>query len=158
MSVFDPTSTDARPVSEPSPEPPRSSRTANGTFAPGNSSALRHGLYSRQVREALLPEQAEVRAALAEQRKAIEDDLGGADALSQMTRDLIGRYVELRLVGDFLAHQLATVGPLTGKGRTRAATSAWLAVVDRQNKLALTLGLERRTKRIPTLTEVLDGQ
>lgn len=158
MSVFDSTSTDARPVSEPSPEPAPAPRTAKGTFASGNSEALRHGLYSRQVREALLPEQAEARAALAEQRRAIEDDLGGTDALSQMTRDLIARYVELRLVGDFLAHQLATVGPLSGKGRTRAACTAYLSVVDRQNKLALTLGLERRTKRIPSLTEVLDGR
>lgn len=145
-------------IRSPFPEPPTSGRTRRGTFASGNSSALRHGLYSRQVREALLPEQAEARAALAEQRRAIEDDLGGADGLSQVTRDLIGRYCELRLIADFLAHQLATVGPLTGKGRTRAATTAYLAVVDRQNRLALTLGLERKAKRVPSLAEVMDGR
>ena len=141
----------------PSPEPPTPGRTSRGTFAPGNAHALRHGLYSRQMREALLPEQAEARAALAEQRKAIEDDLGGADALSALTRDLVGRYVELRLVCEFLAHQLATVGPLTGKGRQRAALTAYLAVVDRLNRLAVSLGLERKAKRVPTLAEVLDG-
>lgn len=139
----------------PSPEPPPSGRTRRGTFAPGNSSALRHGLYSRQVREALLPEQAEARAALAEQRKAIEDDLGGADALSTLTRDLIGRYVELRATADFIGQQLAVVGPMTGKGRTRALLSAFLSVVDRLNRLALSLGLERRQKRIDTIADIV---
>jgi hypothetical protein len=143
---------------QPSSEPAPSGRRANGTFAPGNAQALRHGLYSRQVREALLPEQAEARAAIAEQRRAIEEDLGGAESLSAITRDLIGRYVELRLIADFLAHQLAAVGPLTGKGRTRSALVAWLGVVDRQQKLAIALGLERKAKRVPSLAEVLDGK
>jgi hypothetical protein len=141
--------------SGPSPEPPTAGRRANGTFAPGNATALRHGLYSRQMREALLPEQAEARAAIAEQRRAIEDDLGGNEALSALTRDLIGRYVELRLVADFLGHQLATVGPLTGKGRQRAALTAYLAVIDRLNRLALSLGLERKAKRVDTIADIV---
>ena len=155
MTNFDRPLTDAA-APEPSPESAPTGRTSRGTFAPGNAHALRHGLYSRQMREALLPEQAEARAVLAEQRKAIEDDLGGNEALSALTRDLIGRYVELRLVADFLGHQLATVGPLTGKGRQRAALTAYLAVIDRLNRLALSLGLERKAKRVPSLAEVLD--
>jgi hypothetical protein len=138
----------------PKPETPASGRRADGTFAPGNTERLQHGLYSRQVRNALLPEQAEVLAALAEKRSAIERDLGGSEAVGALSRDLVDRYIELSVIADYLGQRLATEGPLTTKGRQRAALTAYLGVVDRVHRLAVSLGLERRTKPVNPLDAV----
>lgn len=142
------------PEAEPTSERPASGRRADGTFAPGNSASLRHGLFSRQVRGALLPEQAEVLAALAEKRTEIERDLGGADAVGALSRDLVSRYLELSVIADYLGQQLVIEGPLTTKGNQRAALTAYLSVVDRVHRIAMTLGLERKTKPVNPLEAV----
>lgn len=138
---------------EPSGELPAAGRLPNGTFAPGNTEALKHGARSVRVRAALLPEQAEALAALAEHRVEIERDLGGVEQLSALTRDMVSRYLELRTVADYLGHRIVTEGPLTTKGRQRAALSAFLGVVDRLQRVALTLGLERRQKPVVDFAE-----
>ncbi|MGE0361461.1 MAG: hypothetical protein AB7H93_12160 [Vicinamibacterales bacterium] len=139
------------PQGHPGPRPGHAPGT--GRFVRGNRDALTHGAYSRQVAGGLLPEQAELVAMLAEKREAIEQDLGGADALTELQRDLIERYTQLELI----AHRLAEVvvaAPLTAKGAKRAALSAFLAVTDRQQRLAMTLGLERRSRPINPLDAV----
>jgi hypothetical protein len=120
-----------------------------GALLPGNLRSLRHGGRSSRVPVGLMPQQADALAALAERRAELLVDLGGADQLSVVMRDLVQRYLELAMTADYLAANLQQLGPLTGKGRTRAALSAWLAVVDRQQKTAQLLGLERRAK--PTM-------
>ena len=54
-----------------------------------------------------------------------------------------------------LGENLMAEGALTAKGRRRAATSAYLAVLDRFLRLAQVVGLERRQKRVPSLSEVM---
>jgi hypothetical protein len=148
-----------RPDGEsPSSERPEDRRHVNGKFAAGNTAAMTHGAFSRQVRGALLPEQSEALAALDAERRLIEDDLGGAESLSVLTRDLVTRYQELSLVADHLGRKLVTEGPLTTKGHQRAALTAYLSVVDRLHRLAIALGLERKAKRVPSLTEVMRGE
>lgn len=117
---------------------------------------LRHGLRSRLLQAGALPSQAEAVAALAARQAEIEADLGGADALSRVHRDAIRDLLRLELVGDFLFERLTSEGPLTGKGRTRAALNAYLLVVDRITRLRHMVGLERRQKPVPTLREYLD--
>lgn len=102
----------------------------------------------------LLPEQAEARAALA---AAIVADLGGLEALTTVAAGMVERHARLELVDDYLFSNVQRLGPLTGKGRTRAALTAWLAVVDRLQKSAMVLGLERRARKIPSLAEVMNG-
>jgi hypothetical protein len=46
----------------------------------------------------------------------------------------------------------------TGKGNTRAKSTLWLQVVDRLQKSATTLGLERLAKRVPTPTEWMQSE
>ena len=127
-----------------------------GCWTSGNRASFKHGGRSAQVRGALLPEQAERFARLAERRQAIEQDLGGADALSQIGRDLVTRYLETSTIAEFLAGVLVANGPLTPRGRARSALNAFLQVLDRQHRLALALGLERRSKRLPSLHDYLD--
>ena len=133
----------------PSAKPP-----VSGRFQPGNTLALKHGLRSARVQAGLMPEQAEARAALAERVAAIVADLGGKDGLSALALGQIERHASLELVDEYLWENLQRHGPLTGKGRTRAALTAWLSVVDRLQKSATTLGLERRTKNANPLDAV----
>ena len=137
-----------RGESPPFEEHPASGRNPDGTFAPGNVAALTHGAHSRQVREAERPEQAPTRAQLATKRAAILEDLGGEAKVSQLQRDLVDRYLELDTVASWLGGNLIAVGPLTAKGRTRAALSAYVTTVDRVHRLAAALGLGRRAKQV----------
>jgi hypothetical protein len=67
---------------------------------------------------------------------------------------LADSFVELDAVRNYLGSRLAAEGPLTGKGRTRALLTAYLAVVDRQVRLAQVLGIERRAKPVDPLEAV----
>ena len=144
-------------LSLPSGELPASGRDGRGRFTAHNLAAFVHGGRSEQVRQALLPEQADGLTALAERRQELERDLGGHEHLSLLTRDMLGRYLELGLIGDYLAANILEHGVLT-KGRQRAAVSAFAAIVDRQQRLAQVLGLARRVKTVADLsiTEYLE--
>jgi hypothetical protein len=135
------------------------SRTDAGWFKPNNpggpGAPLVHGGRSKRVAAGLMPEQAEGRAALTERVAAIVADLGGSEALTALASGMVERHARLVLVDDFLFANLQRLGPLTGKGRTRAALTAWLAVVDRLQKSAMALGLERKARKIPSLAEVM---
>ena len=121
-----------------------SGRNPDGTFTRGNTASVTHGGRSRQVQRAQLPAQAERRHQLAEKRAAIVDDLGGEAVLSRLQLDLVNRYLELDTVASWLGGNLVAEGPLTAKGRSRAALSAYLTVVDRLQRVSTALGLARR--------------
>ncbi len=127
---------------------PSSGRNPDGTFARGNTSSLTHGGRSRQVQGAQLPEQADRRRHLAEKRAAIVADLGGEAALSRLQRDLVDRYVELDTVASWLGGHLVAEGPMTAKGRTRTALSAYVSVIDRVHRVSSALGLTRRPRAV----------
>jgi hypothetical protein len=129
-----------------------------GGWLPSNTGHLIHGGRSRQVRAGQLPEQAEAVAALAERHAEIVNELGGADALSIIKRDLVTRYLETAMIADYLASNVWQHGPLTGKGRTRAAVTAYLQVLDRQQKLAATIGIERQAKTIDLARALAEQQ
>jgi hypothetical protein len=101
-----------------------------------------------------LPEQAEARAALQERVDSILVDLGGGEGLSRVAIGLVERHARLELVADYLFENVQRLGPLTGKGNTRAALTNWLQVVDRLHRSATTLGLERRSKPINPIDAV----
>jgi hypothetical protein len=156
------------PTDTAAPSPPRgecraSGRGARGRFAAGNpygeptrfrsgqpGPALRHGGRASGLQQQLLDQ---AQAFVSEKRGEIEADRGGPEHLSRVSRDLIIRYVETSTIADWLGSNIVRFGALTGKGRQRAALSAYLQVLDRQLRLAQAIGLERRTKRVPTLDE-----
>lgn len=118
-----------------------------GVWQPLNRGAWKTGASSRQLLES-----PEALAAVAEHRCEIEADLG--DGLSRIGRDLVHRYVETSLIATTLGADLATRGILTAKGRQRAALTAYLQVLDRQHRLALALGLERKTRRVTPMQAI----
>lgn len=122
------------------------------SYVKGSAVQLVHGLRRRPGLE--LPE--EVREAIAEKRQAIAADLGGEAALSQLQRDVLDRYLDLDGLASFQAAELARHGMTTSKGRARALFSAFLQTTDRQVRLAQLLGLERRERAVPSLSDYLD--
>ena len=135
--------------------PPAERADHKTRFQPGNTKAWKDGSRSKRTLSLELPEQAEARAALGERVETIARDLGGRESLSQVAVGMVERHAKLELVADYLFSNIQRLGPLTGKGHTRAALTNWLQVVDRLQRSAVTLGLERRSKRVPSLAEVM---
>ena len=133
-----------------SPRSPRyPERCTGGHPLPGlPGPALRHG---GRAELATLAAQRGAVEALASLQAEIEADLGGADRLSRIHRNAVRDLLRLELVGEFLFDRLTKQGPLTPKGRTRAALSAYLATVDRLHRLRQLIGLERRQRPVDPL-------
>lgn len=145
---------DSGPMTTPKAEGPTvKGRLRNGTFAPGNALAIKHGRYSRAVSRALLPEQRQVLATLAEREASIIADLGGEAELSTFERDLVRRYEEAAALLDFIAPRLFASRPAT----RREAVQTFMLALDRQLKIIQQLGLRRRAKPVPTMAEWLTG-
>lgn len=120
--------------------------------------ALKHGAHSLLVRKALLPEQVRQREALAEKRRQIEADLGGLDSISAIRSELLDRFLETSLLCEYLGQQLIDGGPFTAKGRARAALGAYLQVLDRLQRLASALGLDRKARNVPSPLDFIEGR
>ena len=130
--------------------PPKVQRRANGTVLPGSALHLKHGLYSKRHVTELFREQAQP---LQEREAEILNDLGGADHVSHVLRGLVPRYVTLEAIADNMERNIMLHGVLTGKGKTRAATTTYLHVIDRLQRMAVTIGLKRRAKRAPDIRD-----
>lgn len=127
-------------------------RLANGQAGPGNTLNLRTGLRSDQ-----LVQQPDVASWHREQVDAISTDLGGDAELSALQRATVREVARLEVILAAPGEELLAGGVLTPKGAMRSATTIYLQVLDRFVKVAATVGLQRRTKRVPSLEEVLRG-
>lgn len=127
-------------------------RDRSGKFTAGNRAALVHGGRS-QAHVARLVEDA--RAALAEQQQAIVADLGGADQLSTLQLDLVGRYAVAGALLSWMEDELLRTGVVTSKGRKRALFGAYAVQLGNVSRLAQALGLERRVRRVRSLSAAL---
>jgi len=136
----------------PSGEPAPSGRDAAGRFTAGNVASLKHGQRSEREGAELMPSLA---AVLAEKESAIVADLGGAAHVSEIRRELVTRFIQSSAIADSLAVNIGAHGVLTAKGRTRAAVSLYLQVLDRQIKLASAIGLGRQTKPVRSIEDAM---
>lgn len=128
------------------PHPTDPNRYADGTVRPGNSIALRHG--ARRQPASVDPESSELFAAWAA-------DLGGRDQLTAGERAVLRRVAEAdsvcRTAFSYLSHTKARItSPRVQKALQVLAAHS--ATVFRGASL---LGLERRTKQAPSLSEYL---
>jgi hypothetical protein len=90
-------------------------------------------------------------------RDAVISDRGGVENLTAIEGGYVRRLGELETVVRLLASDLASRGLFTPKGRVRSTVVHWLATLDRWDKFAMRVGIERRARRIPTLQDVLSG-
>lgn len=125
-----------------------SGRGPDGQFQQGNLAALRHGFYSEQLAD--VPP---VAVALAEVEAAIVSDCGGPDALSQLERAHVREAARLELLTAHAGDRLIAYGLTTSKGRARALVAVYVSLLDRQMKIGAALGLKRRSRPVPSISE-----
>lgn len=144
--------TGARQGKQPHPEFP--DRWADGTVRPGNQTARTHGVDSFEARGSVaLPEV--LRQTVEEFRAAVIADRGGASELSTLEAAYIRRLSEVETVTRLLAADLAQRGLTTAKGRVRSTFSRWLEALDRWDRLAQRVGVQRVAKPALTLDAYL---
>jgi hypothetical protein len=99
----------------------------------------------------------DLRGSINEFRDAVIADRGGVENLTAIEAGYVRRLVELETVVRLLASDLAARGIFTARGRARSTVAHWLATLDRWDRFALRVGIERRARRVPTLHDVLSG-
>jgi hypothetical protein len=128
---------------------PDARRDTTGRVGKGNTLALKGGQYSRALQEDAAPwREAQI--------AAITADLG--DDASTLKRHTVEQLGTVLVILRFLGGNLMADGPLTGKGKQRAATTAYLQTVDRFMRLASTLGLERHTRSVTNPVDWIEGK
>lgn len=138
---------------EKQPHPHFPDRWADGTTRPGYPGpGLKHGAYSGLVAAGTLPSQAEAAAAILARQADIVADKGGSDVVGVILRGSIQRHVKLEVIETTLWDNLQKHGTLTGKGKSRAAALLWLQVVDRLQKSAAAIGIDRKSKDVGSMS------
>ena len=130
-----------QPAKQPHPTDPR--RWSDGTVRPGAALHLTHGAYAEGPRRAQLADRL---GDLAGFRAALESDHGGADTLTTIRAGYVRRLTEVEGLCRLLGSDLVTRGIFTAKGRVRNTFGAFVTAVEKWDRLAQRLGLERRTR------------
>jgi hypothetical protein len=120
-------------------------RENSGRFQPGNTAALKHGgRRSLDRPEALI--------AIAGKRAELTAHLG--DQSSVIQQDIVTDYARTDVLIESVAANIEVGGIFTAKGRTRAAVTLLLSLMDRRLRLAQTLGIEKKQRQINPLDAV----
>lgn len=128
--------------------PANESRCLKGHTLPGHSGpALRHGARAYELRgEAALPPA--LRDTVDGFREQVIADRGGPDNFTAIEGGYVRRLGELEAVVRLLASDLATRGLTTPRGRVRGTFSRWLEALDRWDKFAQRVGVERKARPV----------
>ena len=133
-----------------------STRCASGHVLVGNQTARKHGVRQfEQHGERVLPP--DLRQTTDDFRAAVISDRGGVETLTTIEAGYVRRLAELETVARLLAADLAYRGLFTPKARVRNTYMRWLETLDRWDRFAQRVGVERRAKRVATLQDVLTG-
>jgi hypothetical protein len=128
----------------------RQHRTATGQWAADNVGAGGSLTRSAAFWEAIGETQARLVS-------SVTIDAAAGDQ-GETLRGLIDAYAEVRLMRESLwLTVLEQGGATTTKGRIRASYQAFMTAVATEERLAKTIGLQRREKRIPSAAELLRG-
>lgn len=112
-------------------------------WLPKNQGAYKHGANAarREGAHALSERHGQLYRTFSDRAVA---DLGGFDALSMIELALVeAAATQYALIGAF-SDYLAEVSPMTPRGRVRSAVRAYHEAVDRLDRIAQRLGLQRR--------------
>lgn len=118
----------------------RSVRDARGRFAPGSTTAIVDGRRSDTLANALAEPKRELVA------QVTADQGLDAGALPATLGRLVDAFAEASLLRQVLFATMAG-RPTSAKGHARRLLSAWLSLVDREQRLAQAIGLERKASR-----------
>jgi hypothetical protein len=116
-------------------------RNAAGQFTPGHFRNLKHGLRSARLWSA-----SPLRELVAEREAGILSDVGGDANVSRVERPLVREYARLDVLVEAAGERVIRDGLETTKGKARAAATLYLALLDKQLRVAGVLGLSRRAR------------
>jgi len=134
--------------------PTKRGMCARGHFGPGNSAALKTGIYAFRDRGVeSLP--SPLRLSVEEFRAQVLADRGGSAELSAIDAARIGHLAEVETTLRLLASDLARRGLVTTKGRVRSAFGKWLEALDRWQRLAAAVGDGHKSRQVPSLRDYL---
>lgn len=119
-----------------------------GKFAARNQAARQHGTFAVHQPPALL----EVVDGF---ETGLLSDLGGESVLSTLERSCVANLRALKMTLMLLAADIETRGLVTPHGGVRRSYAAFLAGVDRFDRLSQRLGMKRRTRKVPSAYELL---
>jgi hypothetical protein len=108
-------------------------------FLPGNQAARTHGLSARHV-------PADLRMDADQLKDNIVSDLGGLENLSALEISYVRKIADTEVMLRLLLHSMVNGGVLTSGGKVRDVYPAFLAGIDRFDRLAQRIGLKRRQK------------
>jgi hypothetical protein len=126
-----------------------SGRLPDGRFGRGNTAAVSHGLHSRRVSEAMAAHHAERVAEIRASR--------GGD-VSPIEERLIVELARLEIFSESLGASLMAMSPKATKGSVTAALARYHSNIDRQARVAQMLGLDRVTRKVPTVADYMTGK
>jgi hypothetical protein len=121
------------------PQPPTDERNPAGT------GLAWRGLYN------LLP--TDVQVEMEEFKNELIADLGGEAELSALKKQYVKMLAQSVCVRDLFIRDLQARGLLTLKGKMRSTVEGLFKAIDRTDKLAQRIGLERKLKKVPTSIE-----
>jgi len=114
---------------------------------------LTTGVESRWLRDGLLDRRSAVGKVHAARVEELRAHVGGDPTATQ--RSLIDQAARLKLLGDICFAELVRVGPLLKNGQPSGPLAGYLKAVREERACLLLLGLERRTRPVPDLSEYL---
>jgi hypothetical protein len=132
---------------EKQPHPIHPDRWADGTVRPGNETALKHGA-RRFEQRGVLP--ADLKVSVDEFREGLISDQGGVEALTTLQAGYVRRLTEIEVLVRLLQNDLVARGAFTQRGRVRNTFTKFLETVDRWDRLAQRVGVDRKARPVPT--------
>jgi hypothetical protein len=124
-------------------QPPANRCQRCGGFLRGNAANLRHGLRRYQTTGVLPPD---LKVSVDDFRTAVIADLGGIDELTAVQAGLVWLLFNCEVGVRILMNEVVKRGVDSEPGRK--AYDRLLATVDRWNRIAGTLGVERKQKQV----------
>lgn len=128
-------------------------RDPNGRVGQGNSLARKPDGLNRYAKKKELPE--DIRLFVDTFSADVISDQGGASELSAIRGGYVRRIGDVEAMLQLAAKDIRTRGFFTVGGRTRTTVFTFMQLLDRWDRLAQRLGLDRRTKQVPSLEQFL---
>lgn len=135
----------------------RSAGLARDTrFKKGNTAALKHGLARYKAKRTLTDD--DIRSAVESWSASLVSDQGGASELTAIRGGYVRRLTDLEAMLHICAKDISSKGFFTAGGAARATVNTFMSLLDRWDKLASKLGMDRREKRVPSLEAFLQQE
>ena len=141
------------PRTRPKVEPKGVQRDALGRVGPGNALARKADGLNRYAKTKELPE--DIRLFVDTFSADVISDQGGASDLTAIRGGYVRRITDVEAMLQLAAKDIRTRGFFTVGGRTRTTVFTFMQLLDRWDRLAQRLGLDRRAKQVPSLEQFL---